>query len=345
MLLLFIIFIIVLSTIAFMSKNENLAYVIIFLSVVLLKTYVDIYSLPDLRAYFSGYKELAQATLLQVPFKRLWTLKCPEIGFRYILKIGSILGSFRFSLFLIACINTFAYLNLIKKFSPYPLISTVIFLLTIIQSFFVIRQHCAIGIVLLSLPYILNRNLKMFLLCILLAFMCHQTALVFLPVYFIYGIKNKKRLIYTLALSFGFILAFVVIIFSFFVKNMVGYSGYENSNLSNSTTLLISLCFFVSYIIFLRRNILEEGILKLMFIILFLNSSIMLAGYQLTAINRLMMYYTTCTFISVPITAYFINDKLLKAFFLIAVIGIFSYMLLAGSNAEYLQGFKLNVAL
>lgn len=126
---------------------------------------------------------------------------------------------------------------------------------------------------------------------------------------------------------------------------MVGYSGYENSNLSNSTTLLISLCFFVSYIIFLRRNILEEGILKLMFIILFLNSSIMLAGYQLTAINRLMMYYTTCTFISVPITAYFINDKLLKAFFLIAVIGIFSYMLLAGSNAEYLQGFKLNVAL
>ena len=45
--LLFIIIIIALSTIAFMSKNENLAYVIVFVGIVFLKTFVDIHSMPD----------------------------------------------------------------------------------------------------------------------------------------------------------------------------------------------------------------------------------------------------------------------------------------------------------
>lgn len=98
-----------------MSKNENLAYVIVFVGIVFLKTFVDIHSMPDLPSYYTGYKELASEDWFQVPFKRLWTLKCPEIGFRYILRIGALLGSFKWSLFIVGCINAYAYLSLTKK--------------------------------------------------------------------------------------------------------------------------------------------------------------------------------------------------------------------------------------
>ena len=343
--LLFIIIIIALSTIAFMSKNENLAYVIVFVGIVFLKTFVDIHSMPDLPNYYTGYKELASVDWFQVPFKRLWTLKCPEIGFRYVLRIGALLGSFKWSLFIVGCINAYAYLSLTKKYSPYPIISIILIFLGITQAFFVIRQHCAIGLTLLSLPFIINRDLKMFLLCIAGAFLCHQTALVFLPVYFVYGIKDKQRLVVTLASGAVFMIVAINIIFLFFVKNMVGYEGYKNSNESNATTLLISLCYYVSYIWFLKREVLEEGIIKLLFVILTLNLSVMFAGFQLTAINRLMMYYSTCIFLSVPITAYFINDKILRACFLAAVIGILAVLFVTGSNGQYIEKFRLDFAL
>ena len=118
---------------------------------------------------------------------------------------------------------------------------------------------------------------------------------------------------------------------------MVGYEGYKNSNESNATTLLISLCYYVSYIWFLKREVLEEGIIKLL--------SVMFAGFQLTAINRLMMYYSTCIFLSVPITAYFINDKILRACFLAAVIGILAVLFVTGSNGQYIEKFRLDFAL
>lgn len=345
MLVLVIVVLSVLFALTYMSKNENLAYLIVFLGIVFLKTFVDIHSLPDLPAYYTGYKELIGIDWLQVPFKRLWTLKCPEIGFRYILKIGTTLGSFKWSLLLVALINTFAYLSITKKYSPYPWISVIIMFLGITQSFFVIRQHCAIGFTLLSWPYIINRDFKKFILCLIAGFLCHQTALVFLPVYFIYGIKDYKKLILTIVAGGSILLASFVFILQFFINNLVGYGGYKNSNLGNGTSLLISLCYLITYVWFLKKDLLQEGIVKLIFVLLALNSTAMLAVYQFTGINRLMMYYSVCAFISVPITAYFINDKMLKIIYLVAVIGMQAFMFFMGSNAEYLETFKLDIAL
>lgn len=91
---------------AYKIGKRKFAYIIVFLSLVFLKTFVDINSLPDLEYYQSGYLELMDVPWLQVPTYWLYTLKCPEMGFRYLLKFASFLGSFRWLLFFIALVNT-----------------------------------------------------------------------------------------------------------------------------------------------------------------------------------------------------------------------------------------------
>lgn len=324
----------------FHGKNkafDNMIYAIVFLVMVIAKTFIDLDALPDLIHYFWGSKELSTVDWLSVTKHDLVSLKCPEIGFRYILKLGSFLGGFKFSLFIIAVIHTYAFIYSSKKYSPFIIISLIIFVLGSIQSFFVLRQWLAIAVTLFSYQYIINRNWKIFTLLMLLAFSMHQTAIVFVPVYFIYGIKNVKRMYIVLFATTIFTVISFSVVFNYFAASMVGYGHYINDQESNTTTLLISLCYLLTYIFFLKRDIYKDGINKLMFVILILNFIAMLAGYSFSGINRLMMYYSVVIFLSVPITMKYIKNPFVRFAYITTVILINTYMYFYGSNSIYLN--------
>lgn len=301
------------------------------------KTFVDINKLPDIPDYYSGFQELSNVSWGDIHSYSLMSLKCPEIGFRYILKIGSLLGNFKWSLFIIATIHTLAYINMAKKYSPYIVITLIMFLLDSVQSFFVLRQHLAIAFTIISYPYILSRDFKRFALYMLFAFLCHQTALVFVPVYFVYGIENKKRLVFIL-LSIAVILyLLILILLNRFAILFVGYESYVDSNESNMTNMLISASYLFTYLLFLKRNVFNSGIQKLVFILLALNFIVLIAGNSFTAINRLMMYYTVGNILAVPITMKYIKVNFIRVFYCISVISLLVYLFSFGSNAEYLN--------
>ena len=306
-------------------------------SIVLTKTFIDIYSLPDLELYYAGWEELAGVNWKDVPSYKLTFLKCPEIGFRYILKIGSFLGDFKWSLLIIASIHAYAFINVSKKNSPYVIISLIIFTLGSVQSYFVLRQWLAIAVTMFSYQYIISRNWKMFILLMLLAFSFHQTALVFILIYFFYGIKNVKFLNISLVITGIILLISFSFIFNHFATSLIGYEGYIDSNEGNITTLLISLCYFITYIFFLKSDIYKPGINKLIFIMLALNFIIMLAGHTNSGINRLMMYYSVSNILSVPITIKYIKQPVIRYLYTSSIIAILMYLLLHGNNSEYLN--------
>lgn len=301
------------------------------------KTFVGIYDLPDIEYYFAGYEELGQVGWLEIPTYRMIELKCPEIGFRYILKIGSWLGSFHWSLFIIAFVHVVAYIKLSRRYSPYVTISLIIFLLGSVQSFFVLRQHLAIAITLFSYPYIINRDWKRFFILMLLAFSFHQTALVFIPVYFLYGVSNNRNLNILLLLTYFVIYVSFVFVFNFLASTLVGYESYIDLNDGNLTTLIISACYFGSYVLFLKKEVYNDGINKLIFILLSFNLMVMMVGYSFSAINRLMMYYTVVNIISVPITMTYIKRPIVRLMFCAVILLILFYQFSSGTNAEYLN--------
>lgn len=337
MILLYITFIILICSlfIGKDSKYRNLIYIAVYISVIFLKTFVDINSLPDLEFYKLGYYELSTVNWIDVPFYELSFLKCPEVVFRYILRIGGWLGDFRWSLFIIAIIHTFAYVETSKKYSPYIIISIAIFLLSSFQSFYVLRQHLAIAITILSYPYIIKRNLLKFTILMFLSFCIHQSALVFAPVYFIFGIKNNK--IFNISLIIISIVLQIVfgVLFNYSAELLTGYERYINDNKGNTTTLLISACYLFTYIYYVKGRIYDIQEYRLVFILLIVNFIVMLAGYTFTGINRLMMYYTVGNILSVPITMKHIKQPLIRYSYAGIIIIILAYML---NNTIYLNG-------
>lgn len=317
---------------------DYLTYSVIFVVIVLTKTFIDIKSLPDLENYYWGYIELSNIDWLEIANHKLRTLKCPEIGFRYILKIGSFLGDFKWSLFIIAVIHSFAFIYISKKYSPYIIVSLIIFLLGSIQSFFVLRQWLAIAITVLSYPYIINRNWKMYILLMLLAFSFHQTAIIFFPIYYIYMIRNTKLLNF-IFLATGIVLFILfTFLFNFFAESFTGYQGYaESSNKANLTTLMVTLCYLSTYVYFLKKDIYKDGINRLLFIMQTMNFIILLSGYSNPGVNRMIMYYTVANILSVPITMKYIHYPIIRSFYITAIILLLTYISFYGSNSAYIN--------
>ena len=195
----------------------------------------------------------------------------------------------------------------------------------------------AIAFTILSYPHIINRNWKKFTIFVLIAFLCHQTALVFIPVYFIYGITNRKKLILFLIAIGVFLYISILVLINKFALLFVGFGSYVDSNEGNITSIIISICYLFTYMFFLKGRVFLDGIYRLVFILLVLNFIVLFAGHSFTAINRLMMYYTVGNILAVPLTMQHIKLIPIRCFYCMSVLSLLIYLFCYGSNAEYLN--------
>lgn len=108
----------------------------------------------------------------------------------------------------------FMFYRAIKQNTENPMIALVLFMaLTFFFSFTYLRQMLAVSIGWQALQYVRKKNLKMFLLWVGLAITFHNSAIIFLPVYFLPTNKIKMSWITT---------AFVVCM-------LIGVSGIASS--------------------------------------------------------------------------------------------------------------------
>ena len=127
-----------------------------------------------------------------------------ELGYALLIQgIKNISKSFSCYLVLQACLTVYAFTSFIRNFSPIPLMSLCIFFCTTVGLWGMNRQFIALDISLLSISFILRREKTKFLICILLAFFFHKSAILFLPAYYMYDFKfSKKYMLIILAVVF-----------------------------------------------------------------------------------------------------------------------------------------------
>ena len=108
-----------------------------------------------------------------------------EFGYTLLnLLIKSIIPSYTFFLLITEGFILYSYSRLIKKYiSKYQLVALSILLFS--TEIFSVRQTIAIGILCYSYTYIIEQNLKKFIISILLAFSIHDAMLFMLPMYWI----------------------------------------------------------------------------------------------------------------------------------------------------------------
>jgi hypothetical protein len=153
----------------------------------------------------------------------------------------------------------FLYLSILRRSKiPWLSLASFISFCLYFQMFNQIRQMVAICIILYSLRYIEARNIYKFLLIIGLACAFHQTAILFLPMYFLCRLKVNALTILTYALLGAAIYTFFPIIMS--VVSLTSYGQvYTSSNLdfafgwSTVLNLLVRLVMFILSLLFLKR--------------------------------------------------------------------------------------------
>lgn len=314
-----------------------------FILLIFFHTFVDITSVPDLDAYYQEFMSVKQYSwqlILSGEASR------QERAFLLLMKATQLVGgNFRFFLFVCSLMIITPYYIVAKRYSPYVGLSILIVLLTVYnQSIFVLRQHIAIAISLMSYRYIINRQLLQFLLLFCIATLFHRSAVILLPIYFVYTFNRK--VVYG-----GIVLAAILTYWVDIQKIIINYAirfGYEiyidgSDIMTNETGAILSVMILICYVIFLGSKVFEPGIKKLVFYALCISAVLNVIGIGLPMIPRLVLYFSVVSFIAVPITFDHIRHDVLRWGYLICLLGAYYYSTFNGSAYEFLEGYSLGL--
>ena len=153
------------------------------------------------------------------------------------------------------------------------------------------KQGIAIGFVALSLWFVRERKPIRFLLCIFAAFLFHQTALVFIPVYFIWSYKNQISTIR----KWMVIIACVLVIFlldyilQFLGSDWANYAGSTNGTMNLS--MLIYIFWSVVYLFFSKDLIKLNSINELYILLYIVGAMFQVIGFWSIYGKRISLYF------------------------------------------------------
>lgn len=184
------------------------------------------------------------------------------------MKLGSyIIPNAQAWLAFISGVFIFACYRLIKRYSLDPIISWVYIYSIFIFNFVLqgLRQSVAMAIILFSFKYVKERKLLKFLCVIAIAYLFHQSAIIFAVVYPLTKIKSSK--LYYVPIFGSVILSYIApsaIVTSF--QNIISDTRFNNYyTFGNSQTLSIMgwvllLLIFVFCFVFRHNAIEEDGV-------------------------------------------------------------------------------------
>jgi hypothetical protein len=327
------------------SRGKINAFVVLsFISLFVVHTFVDPMTVRDLPFYKDAFNEC-----ISLPFYRLkdalWASSM-ELGFLWYMKFLSLISNnFIIVLIVGSLILLSCYYRTILKYSPYTYVSILLLLVTVFdQSIFVLRQHLAMALLTLSWDSIINKNYRRFGVFIIIAFLLHRTALVFVPLFFLYNIENKRKYILALlipCLVFG--VSYIIILRYF--SSLMGrdYSGYIDNvkyGGANYVDFILMSGLLASMVFFMKSAVFERGINKLLLSIISIAVIATFFGVGNSSTGRLFYYYTAIPFILVPNIMKYINNPIVRVGFAVCYIGLYVYVSYLGSAAVYFENMS-----
>ena len=331
----------VLSLSSIKTKDINDAYLLLsFMILLYFHSMVDPSSMFDLPFYNQIYQDFSWMSWSQCLNVQDFHM---EVGYRLFMKTVSLLSTnFTVFLFVYSTIFLSLYYFVIRKYSPWAILSVIIFLLSIYnQSLFVIRQHLAVALCFASLPLIISRQLSRFLIVSAIAFFLHQSSIVFVPVFFFYQLKGKK-LIWTIIIT-TLVLFFSSTTLITLFANEFGYRTYiemEKYSGLNYVSFFISLSFLLLYIFTMKTKIFESGIKKVVFIGLVLSTMINLFGVGFS-VGRLGLYFSVFPILSLPLSVVQIKETWLRYVIVVVALFFLFYIAYWGSSYEYIKNYRI----
>lgn len=252
-----------------------------------------------------------------------------EFGYIYLNKVFSSFTNFYFFIAFQSFLFCFVYYQLIAKHVNYHLVWLSLFILVFHISLLVrnlsgIRQAFAVFCFIYSIRYLINRSFIRYLFCIILAVLFHYSAIILLPLYFVFTTKQVSKLE-----SMVYVALYILLVFSgefilypikFVVSNYLPkyFSYIENQDIGSVSSGLGVMINSVLYIIILlfgeKGSASDRVFYRIIAVFILLSPISMVVGN----FDRLTLYFAPALLIIIP---HFITNKdapkLLKTTFIV----------------------------
>jgi transmembrane protein EpsG len=275
------------------------------------------YSFSDTPAYAEAFEYMGAMGWKVYSDSGGFILKS-EIGYVVLMWVISLISTNIQTIFIVTSfIIVGGYFRSIYKYSFIPWLSILLLLITNYNmSMFVLRQFIAMVICYNLFDYIINRKMFRFLIGVIIAFSIHQTAFIFLPLYFIYPITLSRKFYVYLIITILVLGWLATVIYNYIGDTFVGYESYIDGSQegTNGKGFWLLLVVYLLYIRCLGVQLKKEGVNKLLFLALSLGVVISFVGVGLVATSRLNMYYSGLLYLVIPNMLYQLkraNERLL----------------------------------
>lgn len=345
----FLIFLIIFFRIIF-SKNKK--YFLIFCGIaliIILSCRNETMGLNDTKnIYYPAFVAMRKLSVTDIFFNRNYQ----DIAFFILIKcIGIITKNFQICISILAALYVWLILKSIYKYSEDAFISVIVFVsMYFLYGTYLLRQVIAIGILLLSFQYIVNKNIKKFIISVIIAALFHRTALIFLITYpFCNYVKFGKKnyifivIAYIVSISNYTFLIKLVEIFDFTGKAQMAikYNIYTIS--SNSYSIFgilidVSILLFTNYFIKYFKDENEKEYMYKLCNILTLGIIFFCFYNAIAEFFRVSLYFSIFNIIALPNSLKYLdkgkNKQILKMYLICIFILYFIFVNINNVNCN-----------
>lgn len=214
-----------------------------------------------------------------------------EPGYNLFQTIVGIFADYNVFKMLCAIVQIIPAILLIRRFSENILMSMIVYYCLPVfsmMSMSMMRQGLAFGIFMLSYRFIIERKMYKYLGCILCAFLFHTSALILVPLYFIYNIPYKRKYNWLIFAALGATFVFSKSLYGFMIS--FARIEYEMSDSMEGFKMLIFLLICVLCSLCVNEKKLNIPIVRFQLYLLVYTTMLWMIGMNLASVLRLAAY-------------------------------------------------------
>lgn len=304
------------------NKRRKIISFVIFIQLLIMMILRSPKMTYDTPVYLEIFKQVHSISVFD--FKNLTNTTTLEIGFSYLNKIISFISlEDQFYILVMSFLTLFLIKKLIDKHSKIVWLSYYLFysLYFYLSFFSMIRQGLAMALIAVSFIYLFESKKGKFVLTVLVAFLIHKTAIIFLPLIFLSSKKvNSKFYLILLLLSIS-TWVFSEKILNFLFK----YGGYQNYSYKavegeGLNLLIVYVLIFIATLYFKTPLLKENTKNSIYFYIIAFSIVSQILALEFSLFSRTSLYFGLFNILLIPNIISGIEDKGMKWFGMIILI-------------------------
>lgn len=331
------------------NRSENIwaPVVLIFIAMTLFVGLRDASVGTDTGSYVRGFNTFSE---LYKDSSLKWN---KEPGFWLLNQLGHALGNNYAVLLILVAATTYAsVLTIIVKYSDSLLISLFVYITLCYSTFCVnaARQGIAVGIYMLSFPYLLKCDFKRYVLVVLAAAMFHKTVVVAIPMYFLFTMEYSFKTVVIMVVGSVALTSMLPVLLNYGASVEQRYRLYLEGSQGGGEMLMVFYVAMAVYFVLQRKYISDEIKQKYdTFLLMFISGStiylIVVVMGLYVELTRFAAYFQVAALFLWPMILKNPNHEVPGAYKAAIIIGHLCFMAIFLTRMANLVPYMLNKTL